>query len=47
MSLYALIFIDVLPGVVIVRFHGGIEPGFVNAILQLAHHGATISQLSY
>jgi len=47
MSLYVLIFIEELPGVVIVSCHGMIAPGFVDAILQLSHHAAVVSQFSY
>ena len=41
------IFIEVFRGVVIVRSPGGVDPGLVVAMLQLVHHGATVSQFSY
>lgn len=39
--------IEELPGVVIVSCPGRVEPGFVDAILQLTHHAAVVSQFSY
>lgn len=47
MSLNAFIFMEALPGVVIVSFPGRMAPGLVDAILQLVHHAAVVSQFSY
>ncbi len=47
-SLYAFISRAELPGVVMVSFPGEIEPGFVEAMLQLlSHQEAVVSQVSY
>lgn len=46
-SLKALISNGLLFGVVIVRFPGEVDPGFVDAILQDTHQAAVVSQFSY